>query len=184
MGNNEKYSLVSSSRKPRNIKLHNQKLVLSLFRTMTTASVSEISERINLSTTTVSKILAVLQENGLIKSIGKGSSTDEGGKKPELFALNETFKYAIGCYVGADHVKIILMNLKCQKIASKSKWFSQPESLHKSMQELAATVRQLVEENGLEAKDICGIAVGFDGIVEARSGAIYYPIHNLSLIHI
>lgn len=178
MGNNEKYSLVSSSRKPRNIKLHNQKLVLSLFRTMTTASVSEISERINLSTTTVSKILAVLQENGLIKSIGKGSSTDEGGKKPELFALNETFKYAIGCYVGADHVKIILMNLKCQKIASKSKWFSQPESLHKSMQELAATVRQLVEENGLEAKDICGIAVGFDGIVEARSGAIYYPIHN------
>jgi N-acetylglucosamine repressor len=46
------------------------------------------------------------------------------------------------------------------------------------MQELAATVRQLVEENGLEAKDICGIAVGFDGIVEARSGAIYYPIHN------
>lgn len=105
MGNNEKYSLVSSSRKPRNIKLHNQKLVLSLFRTMTTASVSEISERINLSTTTVSKILAVLQENGLIKSIGKGSSTDEGGKKPELFALNETFKYVIGCYVGADHVK-------------------------------------------------------------------------------
>ena len=68
------------------------------------------------------------------------------------------------------------MNLKCQKIASKSKWFSQPESLHKSMQELAATVRQLVEENGLEAKDIGGIAVGCDGIVEARSGAIYYPI--------
>ena len=46
MGNNEKYSLVSSSRKPRNIKLHNQKLVLSLFRTMTTASVSEISREL------------------------------------------------------------------------------------------------------------------------------------------
>ena len=83
MGKNENYSLVSSSRNPRNIKLDNQKLVLSLFRTMTTASVSEISERINLSSTTVSKILAVLQENGLIKSMGKGSSSDEGGKEPE-----------------------------------------------------------------------------------------------------
>lgn len=77
--------------------------------------------------------------------------------------------------MGADHVKIILMNLKCQKIASKSKWFSQPESLHKSMQELAATVRQLVEENGLEAKDICGIAVGFDGIVKQEAAPSIIP---------
>ena len=67
----------------------------SLFRTADVLSVSEISEKINLSKTTVTKMMGDFVARGLIKSAGKGSSTDEGGKKPELFELNADYAYIV-----------------------------------------------------------------------------------------
>ena len=59
--------MIGKSRKPKNIKFHNQRLVLSLMRQNDVISASEIAQRINLSITTVVKILAVLQENGSLR---------------------------------------------------------------------------------------------------------------------
>ena len=56
------------SNKPKNIRYHNQKLVTSLFRTADVLSVSEISEKINLSKTTVTKMMGDFVARGLIKS--------------------------------------------------------------------------------------------------------------------
>ena len=78
----------AKSRKPKNIKIHNEKLVISFLRGKEYTTAAEISRQLNLSITTIAKILATLQKNKVVNAIGKGHSTNEGGKKPELFALN------------------------------------------------------------------------------------------------
>ena len=173
-------SIIGKSRKPKNIKFHNQRLVLSLMRQREVISASEIAQKINLSVTTVVKILAVLQENGLIKSMGKGNSTDEGGKKPELFALNETFKHVVAAYVGLDFIQVTVMDLSCHVLADHVHHFTDGKNLERSMQDIADYVLQAVKECGLSPEDICAIPVSFDGIVDTQNGIIYYPIHNSS----
>ena len=104
------------SSKPRNIKYNNQKLVLSLFRYADKLSVSEISERVGLSKTTITKITSELVQKKLILSAGKGESTDEGGKKPELFVFNPTYQYIILVNLPFNEVRVHIMDLKSQVV--------------------------------------------------------------------
>lgn len=173
-----RHTMIGLSRKPKNIKFHNQRLVLSLMRQNDVISASEIAQKINLSITTVVKILAVLQENGLIKSMGKGSSTDEGGKKPELFAINESYKYVIAVYAGPDFFQITAADLKCRVVSDKKYDYREVENLERSIQDIAEGIYAVMAENGMETEDVCAIPVSFDGIVDTESGIIYYPIHN------
>ena len=76
------------SGKPVDIKLHNQRLVISLLERKKILSAGELSSLTALSKTTVSKILAELCKQDIVCSAGKGESTTEGGKKPELFRIN------------------------------------------------------------------------------------------------
>lgn len=78
----------NQSSKPRHIKWHNQKLLLSMLRAEEALSISEISAKTSLSKTTVKKILQSLSEDGLVCSVGKGASTEEGGK-------NRNFSHSI-----------------------------------------------------------------------------------------
>lgn len=172
--------MIGKSRKPKNIKFHNQRLVLSLMRQNKVISASEIAQKINLSITTVVKILAVLQENGLIKSMGKGSSTDEGGKKPELFAINESYKYVIAVYVGTNSIQVTVTDLGCRVVSDRNSRFTDAGSLERSIQDIADCVYAALMENELQAEDVCAIPVSFDGIVDTENGVIYYPIHNSS----
>lgn len=100
--------VTADGRKPRNIKAHNLRYVLSLLREHGNYTVSEISRESNLSVTTVIKIIDKLKQSGIVVSLGKGISTREGGKKPEVFAFNKQYKYAITIYMGQQAAKYIL----------------------------------------------------------------------------
>lgn len=166
------------SRKPKNIKYYNRRLVLSLLRNSDTMTASEISERINLSVTSVTKILAALQKQGLVKSMGKGSSTEEGGKKPELFALNDTFQFVVTVHCSARDICCAIYNLKCGLIRSIEWGYRKAESFDISMEDVALAVGRLVEEESLKQEDIYAVMVSFDGIVDGDNGMLLFPIHN------
>ncbi|MDF2541305.1 MAG: hypothetical protein K0S47_1023 [Herbinix sp.] len=166
------------SRKPKNIKNYNQRLVLSLLRKYSQMTASEISERINLSITSVTKILAALFKQNLVKSMGKGNSTEEGGKKPELFAINDTYKYVISVCCGGNHNHCAISTLKCEIINTCHFQYQDSENFEKCMNEISAVIEKLVTDTGLQPSNIWGIVVSFDGIVDAENGVLLFPIHN------
>ncbi len=166
------------SRKPKNIKYYNQKLVLSLLRTCDTMTASEISERISLSVTSVTKILAALQKYKLVKSMGKGSSTEEGGKKPELYALNDTHKYIIAIHSGIGYIDCVLYNLKCELVNKLTVKYREQANYDTCMEDIAHSAEELLALSDLLKEDIYGVIVGFDGIVDADNGILLFPIHN------
>lgn len=166
------------SRKPKNIKYYNQKLVLSLLRNFDTMTASEISEQIRLSVTSVTKILGILQKHKLVKAMGKGSSTEEGGKKPELYALNDTHKYMIAVHSGIGYIECVLYNLKCRVQNKISKKYRNQNRYESCMEDIALAVREFIQASGLVAEDIYGIIASFDGIVDSENGILLFPIHN------
>jgi hypothetical protein len=78
--------------------------VLALTRKRDTVSVAELAHSTRLSKTTVKKTLDLLASTSLVVSAGKGSSTEEGGKPPELYRFNKAYGYVISVHVTPDAV--------------------------------------------------------------------------------
>ena len=89
------------------IKAHKQnniRATLNLIRRRDTFSVAEISHAVRLSKTTVKKTIDLLASMRLVVSAGKGESTEEGGKKPELYRFNKGYGYVISLHVTPDSI--------------------------------------------------------------------------------
>src|SRR5271157_6332721 len=96
------------------IKAHKQNNIrraLTLIRHRDTFSVAEISHAVHLSKTTVKKTIDLLAAMKLVLSAGKGESTEEGGKKPELYRFNRSFGYVISIHVTPDAIIAVTADL-------------------------------------------------------------------------
>lgn len=167
------------SSKPRNIKYNNQKLVLSLFRYADKLSVSEISERVGLSKTTITKIIGELLEKNLILSAGKGDSTEEGGKKPELFTFNPTYQYIVMVNLPSTQVQVHIMDLKSHLVFQYRQAVSIPASDYQACIQCAAQgIVSAIQEFGISGDKLCGVILCGDGIVDSTHGVIRYSVHH------
>ena len=77
--------------KPRDIKLNNRRIVLELLQRGDRVSLGQLAESCNLSRNTIKKCMDFFIQKGIAADAGKGSSTSEGGKKPDLFILDESW---------------------------------------------------------------------------------------------
>lgn len=72
---------------PRTIRDFNRRVVLKAALERNEFSIAEIASDVALSRQSVVKAINHFVEKGVIVSLGKGSSTETGGKKPEIYAL-------------------------------------------------------------------------------------------------
>jgi predicted NBD/HSP70 family sugar kinase len=163
--------------KPKNLKLHNTHTILNLFRRMEQATVAEVSTAINLSKTTVKKIVDLLVEEGLLVSAGKGDSTDEGGKKPELYRFNNNYGYVASVHVTPDEIISVSTDLKAM-IDFKSRT---PVPRGSSLEEVIALIARLVcesvERKAESGEKLVGIVVALPGLVDSVKGVSIYSPH-------
>ena len=96
-----------SCQKPHEVRIHNQRLILSYLQKRPT-TVKDLSIFTGLSLTSILKAINYLREKGMVVSVGKGDSTGEGGKRPDLYLVNRDYKYAVGCFVSNNQSVILL----------------------------------------------------------------------------
>ena len=70
---------------PTSLKHRNRKIVLDCFRDYQEHTVADIVTRTGISKLTVMRAIQFFCAKNIIVSSGKGSSTEQGGKKPEFF---------------------------------------------------------------------------------------------------
>jgi predicted NBD/HSP70 family sugar kinase len=167
-----------TSNKPRNIKYHNQKLILSMFRKRDILSISEISNQINLSKTTVTKVVNDFEVKGLVLAAGKGDSTDVGGKKPEMFSFNAAYSHVIALTVGTNSIAGAVMDLKCNVINQRSLKCASDTSYQNAVGNMADMICQMINDSGLKIDKLNPIVIGCEGIIDAHNGIVHYTIHH------
>ncbi len=91
------------------VKQSNRKSILDFMRESGEVSVAEISERVRISKPTVKKVVDYYIEKNMVLETGKGSSSEEGGKKPNLFTFNNEFGYIIALHIGYRPAPICLI---------------------------------------------------------------------------
>ncbi|MDR1899829.1 MAG: ROK family transcriptional regulator [Treponema sp.] len=172
---------IGMSSRPKNIKANNRKIILSLFRYSENLTVSGIADRVKLSKTTTTKIISELLKQGYVVSAGKGSSTDEGGKKPELFRFNATNKYIIVISMDTTGIAayLFVLDLKCNVCYSDLLQFNKREIPYKKVvSAYISAIRRALKNCKLEQGQIYAIELAIDGIVDVKRGILKYSFHN------
>lgn len=140
-------------------------------------SVADISARLKLSKPTVMKIISHYLESDLILSVGKGTSTEEGGKKPTLYKFNARGGYVVGFHIFPDGLYAVVSDLDAKILNEKSIPFEENEALDKVVDAMSSAYGWLLGRDTDYAGKVIGIAVGAHGITDFRKGVVIHSPH-------
>jgi predicted NBD/HSP70 family sugar kinase len=171
--------LVTTWRRGR-IKAHKQnniRRVLTLIRKAETLSVAEISHAVRLSKTTVKKTIDLLAAMNLVLSAGKGESTEEGGKKPELYRFNRNFGFVISVHVSPDSIIAVTTDLAVDITYSEKLTAPDDRGLDSTVGQLADLIRRMIGMKAASGEKLIGIVVALPGLADSSRGVSIYSPH-------
>ncbi|MDR1617529.1 MAG: ROK family transcriptional regulator [Treponema sp.] len=172
---------IGAGSKPKNIKANNRRIILSLYRYSEDLTAGEVAEKVKLSKTTATRIISELLKQGYIISAGKGASTGEGGKKPEMFRFNATNKYIVVISMDpfGSAAYLYVLDLKSVVCYSEMLRFRGRDIPYKKVvNAYAAAIRRGMKKCELKPEQIYAIELAIDGIVDVKRGVLKYSFHN------
>ncbi len=175
--NNHIESPYTIAAKPSNLKINNRKAILGLLRKNALLSVTEISEFTGLSRTTAMKTVNYLQSKGYVVSAGKGDSTFEGGKKPEIFKFNSDYGYIYCISIMDTAIEGALLDMDASIIDRCKIGHTAEASPEIIVDNIAVAFRLLREKNDIQTDEIICVSIGCDGIINSDKGVICNSPH-------
>ncbi len=147
-------------------KLHNMRLILRTIYEAGTISRADVARETKLTPTTVSDLVEVLLNDGLVSEVGYGVSI--GGKPPTLINVPSDARFAIGIDLADNGIHGSLINLRGE--------ISQSASLPGNLTGDAALaqIQSLIEQlmGQVDRKQLLGIGLGSPGVVSSEEGVV------------
>ncbi len=158
------------------VKQSNRKSILDFMRESGEVSVAEISEKVKISKPTVKKVVDYYIEKNMVLETGKGSSSEEGGKKPNLFTFNNEFGYIIALHIGPDFIYTVATDLNVE--IRHSFYENLPKIGPEEVVDLLiGKVRDLISLDWTRDKRLLSIVIALPGIVNPETGVSIYSPH-------
>jgi N-acetylglucosamine repressor len=152
-------------------KQHNRDLVLKTIFNHDTISRADIARVTNLTRTTVSDIVTVLLNEGLVEEVGFGSS--QGGKSPILLSIAADSRLLIGLNLGQDKFIGAVVNLRGE-IKDIVEVPVEDSNGEQALQLVYRILDQLIKKR---KKSIAGIGVGTPGLINTREGIVLTSVN-------
>lgn len=169
----------------RSIRNINDRVVLNLILENRVVSGADLARLTGMRPSTTSNIIKGLHERDLVTFLGKGESTNKGGKRPYLWEINGDSVYAIGMDVEIGQVAITMLGLNGSvkdELIYKTDKLSTPEELS---DQLLESVNDLIKRTKVDEDRILGIGIAIAGIVNRDTGNVIMtdiiPHMNFSL---
>ena len=128
-------------------------------------SKAEVSKNLNLSMPTVLSNINDLIAKGIIRETGEYEST--GGRKAKSIGINPSYRYSVGIVITANHVGIVLVNLKYEivKFRRVRMKFS-PDASY--CQDLSVLTSEFLKDTEYQDR-ILGIGISIPGIISQKA---------------
>jgi predicted NBD/HSP70 family sugar kinase len=158
-------------------KQNNIRQVLNLIREHDTVSVAELAPKSKLSKTTVKKMIDLLVSLKLVSSAGKGLSTDEGGKKPELFRFNQDYGYVISLHITPEVIMAAASDLGAELSHFHRSEVGPQRDLEPILDRLVGEIRRLRALKADTGEKLIGVVVALPGLADSSRGISIYSPH-------
>ncbi len=140
-------------------------------------SVAELSHTTRLSKTTVKKTLDLLASMKLVVSAGKGASTEEGGKRPELYRFNKAYGYVISVHVTPDAIVAVTTDLHGDITYYRKTASRRERDLPSILARIADDVRSFHALKAGSGEKLVAITVALAGLADSAKGISIYSPH-------
>ena len=163
-----------------NLRRTNRRAVLDAFLRADSFSIAELSSRARLSKPTVMRIVEHLESLDLVRSVGKGESTGEGGRKPLRYSVNLRHSHAVAYHIFAGEIYAVITDMRARILARRSAPVPPTISFEDTLDIMTEQYRDLVAEIDTakpEEGRIAGVAVGSHGITDFETGTTLYSPH-------
>ena len=138
---------------------------------------AEISHAVRLSKTTVKKTIDLLAAMKLVISAGKGESTEEGGKKPELYRFNRNFGFVISIHITPDSIIALMTNLALDITYHMKQDVPADRGLESVLGLLTELIRGFVAMKASSGEQLVGIVIAVPGLADSSRGVSIYSPH-------
>ena len=162
---------------PSALKHRNRQLVLECFLDHQEHTVSDIVSRTGISKLTVMRAIQFFCGKGILASSGKGSSTEQGGKKPEYFRF-ACRKYLLAVMLWPETLGLTLFDMNLTEICRSSfEWIipASPDAAFAFVEEKSFA---LLRQAGITRDDLYGVSLSTSGIVDYDSLVLKYSVHS------
>ncbi|HLF27486.1 MAG TPA: ROK family transcriptional regulator [Anaerolineae bacterium] len=155
----------------------NQSLLLNLIQASGPISRADLARRSGLSPATVSGIINILVEDGLVTEKAVGDSS--GGRPPIMLALNSEAGYVVGVKLTEEHIVTALTDLNAQVRQRLTVPLARADDPETVVDALSQALAQLRRTSGISRAKLRGVGVGLAGIIDAAGGVLRYsPIFD------
>lgn len=171
MGNREKH--VKNASMPSDLKYLNRKRILDIIRNSTEVSVNDISEATKISRPTVKKAMQSFEEIGLLVSVGKGNSTNIGGKRPELYSFSCN-KRILCISLEENYIHFAILTMKNECILEIEIPATYKNTLDTFQKELVGQIEEILANAEVSHEELYGISLAIAGFVDRKCGIVRF----------
>lgn len=162
---------------PSSIRINNHKIVLDIVRQSKSITVTQISDKILLSKTTLWKIIDHFLEQNLVINRGKAKASDDGGKRPELYAFNNAYGYVISITIYGSFILLALTDAGSQIYYKETVFLHENESLERVIGIVSAFIKKWQEPENLptdrRSSKLLGIVIAASGVIDNQKGICF-----------
>lgn len=150
---------------PSDLKRLNRQKILEVFRSGEVLTAADIHEETHISRPTVMRALQYFCQCGVLKSVGLGSATSVGGKKPEQFAFGDNRKI-LSISLWPQSITFALCGL-VGSVGQLTQYQHELENeLDKAFASLGKYVQQYFAKEKITCEDLYGVVLNLPGTVD------------------
>jgi predicted NBD/HSP70 family sugar kinase len=146
----------------------NKYIVLEFIRKRGPISVPEIAKLTKLSRPTIDNFIKYFHEKGVIRKEGLGDPC--GGRKPNLWKLNNHAGYLVGVDLESPQLNVLLTDLDLNTIYKKSTVFPLSLTQGEVVNMLCREIDQILLSGSIDPAKVLGIGIGIPGIIDKYKG--------------
>lgn len=134
-------------------------------------TLSDLGKKMNLSIPTVTKLVGELMDDGFVIDYGKQATS--GGRRPNIYGLNNDSAYFVGVDIHRFHLNIGLINFNGVMIDTQMHIPYKEENSRAKFDELCGIINQYLNECPVAREKIMNVGINISGRVNIKSGHSY-----------
>lgn len=134
----------------------------------------DLARELGLSRSAISSIVAELIEAGLVEEAGQRGG-GQVGRRATLIALRAQAAGLLAVDVGASHLRVEVLDLRCEPLASREVAHDVLAGPQATYARLADLVAEVLGEAGMPRERVAGVGAGVPGPVDHATGRVVAP---------
>lgn len=134
-------------------------------------TLADLGKEMNLSIPTVTKLVGELMDEGFVVDFGKQETN--GGRRPNVYGLNDNSGYFVGVDIKRSHINIGLVNFKGDLVDAKLNIPFKMDHTRESFDKLCDIINHFLSNSVVPRDKILNIGINISGRVNTQSGHSY-----------